>query len=156
SMSLLPGEPMDADEFVPSMTSDAVLAQINQIPKRDYERAGLLRELVSVKLQFGGTTSMMLFPFAVAPGVYTVDLSIDGREGLADARVETGVKREGKEEARVASTFAKDAPLIGRLVLPAGEYVVEATISDTEGKQTFAARDVLHLKPAADAFAMSD
>jgi hypothetical protein len=138
------------------MTSDAVLAQINQIPKREYERADFIRELVSVKLKFGGTTTMALYPFVTSPDVFSVDIALDRPRGLDDVKVETVVSRAGKEEGRTSGTFAKGEPLVGRLVLKPGDYVVEATVSDLEGKQRFVARDDLHLKSRTDTLAMSD
>lgn len=155
SMSLIPSEPIDLESFSPSMTSDAILAQINQIPKRDFERANFLRELVRVKLQFAGTTTMNLYPFATSPEAFTVDLAVERPEGIADAKVETVVFRDGKEEGRTSGKFAQGEPLIGRLVLKPGEYVVEATVSDMDGKQSFVARDELHLK-SANGLGLSD
>jgi len=156
SLSLIPGEPIDTTEFSPSMTSDVVLAQINQIPKRDFERIGLLRELVNVKLQFGGTTSMTLYPFMVDSGTYTVDVAIDRPPGLGDAKVETVILLDGKEQGRTQGVFSKDQPLIGRLVLKPGEYVIESKISRPDGTQPFSTHEVLHLKPARDALSLSD
>jgi GWxTD domain-containing protein len=156
SLSLLPGEPLDLESFSPSMTSDAVLSQINQIPRRDFEHARFVQELVRVKLKFAGTTAMTVYPFAVAPDIFTVDLAVERPEGIDDAKVETVVFRDGKEEGRTTGSFVKDAPLIGRLVLKAGDYTVEATVSDPAGKQKFVARDELHLKPAGGTLGVSD
>jgi GWxTD domain-containing protein len=156
SMSLLPSEPLDLQDFMPSMSSDAVLAQINQIPRRDFERAGFLKELVRVKLKFGGTTTMTMYPFTTSPGVFAVDLAIDRPEGIGDAQVETVVRSDGNEVGRTQGTFAKGDPLIGRLVLKPGDYEVEATVADTAGTQRFVAKDVLHLKASANTLAMSD
>ncbi len=155
SLSLIPGEPVDTTSFAPSMTSDAILAQINQIPKREFERIGLLREMVDVKLRFGGTTSMTAYPFMTGPDTFTVDFAIDRPEGLGNAKVETVVSRNGKEEGRTRGAFAKDEPLIGRLVLRPGDYVVESTIADAAGTQSFVAREAIHLQ-AAPALALSE
>lgn len=156
SLTLLPTEPVDLQSFSPSMMSDAVMAQINQIPKRDFEHAKFLNELVRVKLKFDGTTSMSVYPFENSPDVFTVDLAIERPEGLADAKVETVVLRDGKEEGRTTGNFGKGEPLVGRLILKPGDYVIQATVSDTTGKQSFVARDDLHLKSAAGALGLSD
>jgi GWxTD domain-containing protein len=156
SLSLIPGEPVDTANFAPTMYSDAILAQINQIPKRAFERAGMLKELVNVKLKYGGTTTMTLYPFVLSPEAFAVDLAIDRPEGLDDAAVETVVWRSGKEEGRTSGRFGKTEPVVGRLVLKPGDYVIESRLSNPDGTQAFTARESLHLPPAAGRFSLSD
>jgi hypothetical protein len=116
----------------------------------------MLRELVNVSLRYGGTTAMTLYAFQTGPETFTVDMAIDRPEGLADAEVETTVTRDGKEEGRMKGTFAKDQPIVGRLILKPGDYVVESSVSDRTGKPQFKASDVLHIKPRSDTFTVSD
>jgi GWxTD domain-containing protein len=155
SLSLIPGEPVDTTNFAPTMYSDAVLAQINQIPKRAFERAGLLKELVNVKLKYGGTTAMTLYPFMLSPDTFAVDLAIDRPDGLDETTVETVVSRDGKEEGRTEGRFAKGEPVVGRLVLKPGDYVIESKLSSPDGTRNFMARESLHLQPPAR-FTLSD
>jgi GWxTD domain-containing protein len=150
SMSLIPGEPVDLTSFAPSMTSDAILAQINQIPKRDYERSAMLREIVNVALRFGGgTIGMKAYSFLAAPDTFVVDLVIDRPAGVDDARVETVVYRDGKEEGRTRGAFLKEQPLTGRLLLKPGDYVIESTVSKPGLKESYVARESIQLKRAA-------
>jgi GWxTD domain-containing protein len=156
SLSLIPGDPVDTTNFVTTMTSDAILSQINQIPRRDYERLGMLRALVNVNLRYGGTTSMTLYPFRTGPETFIVDLAIDRPNDLGDATVETIVSGDGKEIGRTHRTFPNGSPIVGRLILKSGEYLVESNISDGSGKQHFHTSEELHLKPSGGALSISN
>jgi len=160
SLSLIPSEPVDTTGFIPTMSSDAVLAQINQIPRRDFERIGTLRELVDVKLKFGaGTTTMSAYSFRSGADTFIVDIAIDRPEGIRQASVKTVVTREGDgsgQPAAVSGVFAEDEPLVGRLILTAGDYRIEAAVSDSQGRQSYIAHDVIHLKAAPATLSLGD
>ena len=161
SMTLIPNEPIDSSEFAPSMLSDVILAQINQIPKWEFERIGQLgklRDAVAVTLEYGGTLPMKVYPFAIDAESYVVDFVVDrpATIQLDNARTTTVVWRENNEVGRNTITFPKESPLTGRLILKVGSYVVETTVADPEGKQSFVAREAFELAPPQTPLAMSE
>jgi len=116
----------------------------------------MLRALVNVNLRYGGTTSMTLYPFQTGPETFIVDLAVDRPDNLDDANVETIVTGDGKEIGRTHRTFSNGSPIVGRLILKSGDYVVESNIADAAGKQHFHTSEELHLKPSSGALSLSN
>src|SRR4029078_1508168 len=56
----------------------------------------------------------------------------------------------------VSGVFAEDEPLVGRLILTAGDYRIEAAVSDSQGRQSYIAHDVIHLKAAPATLSLGD
>jgi GWxTD domain-containing protein len=156
SLSLIPSEPVDTAAFSPSMASDAILAQISQIPKWESERAGRLRELVGVTLNYPGKAGdLELFALLTGPDTFTVDFSLQRPPELSKARVRTVLWREDKEIGRRISEFDENAPLMGRLVLGSGSYDIEVTVSDLSGNDVLSASRSFDLA-RSPSFSISD
>jgi len=157
SLSLIPSEPVDTATFAPSMASDAILAQINQIPKREFERIGLLQELVDVKLKYQADAAEMdLYPLLTGPETFTVDFDVHRPTGIEQARMQTILWRGEQEIGRTVASFDGTTPLTGRLILKSGSYHVQATISDPDGKRTYTARQYFDLELPKEPLSMSD
>jgi GWxTD domain-containing protein len=157
SLSLIPSEPVDTSGFYASMASDAILAQIKQIPKTEFERIGKLRELIGVTLKYQDAPAEIdLFPVLTGANAFTVDFQVPRPSAIQNVRMQTILWRGDEEVWRTVADFDAGALLAGRMILAPGSYHIETTLSDPAGTGTFVASRSFDLAPPPEDFSISE